>query len=490
MSGAGVDRPGAGLHAWHMYPPRIAPIPSNEVIVIHSDSSEPEYENQSYSHQEAAVHSGVAMNYNSGYPSHARGNTSAASQHASPQSAVNTHTYNGNVLVMCKRIQTAALVSPLIHYLFTSKESKPPFRFFFVLAAGGVQSASVSDNYGVKELAKKEGKWEGKIKPLKEKEAAKEAANIFFLCLYLVQIYQIGRERRGTQQPSLSFFALCSALFIKQEPGKETPPATISETSTDRTTLYLALYTVAAASNVAPGAAFSASTSISIASTMVNSQQSLRVQSNTGTAIKTATPPQEQEQQPRYLTRSVAQNAARRKHEQLVAEYQRQQQEAAAAASQTNNNTSDASSNATAPFTFTHPQQQLPHISDAISASQSNPYYMMSAAASEHHQGEHRRQQQQPTTWTSTALYQAARAVAAAAAAPTKQSHIVAASTVNPALTVQSISEAAAAPPAKRRRNAAGATTTKTTATTQQRGTRGGRATQRKQQHPSLLCVA
>ncbi|KAJ1994768.1 hypothetical protein EDC05_001390 [Coemansia umbellata] len=345
MSGAGVDRPGAGLHAWHMYPPRIAPIPSNEVIVIHSDSSEPEYENQSYSHQEAAVHSGVAMNYNSGYPSHARGNTSAASQHASPQSAVNTHTYNGND-------------------------------------------------------------------------------------------------------------------------------------------------TVAAASNVAPGAAFSASTSISIASTMVNSQQSLRVQSNTGTAIKTATPPQEQEQQPRYLTRSVAQNAARRKHEQLVAEYQRQQQEAAAAASQTNNNTSDASSNATAPFTFTHPQQQLPHISDAISASQSNPYYMMSAAASEHHQGEHRRQQQQPTTWTSTALYQAARAVAAAAAAPTKQSHIVAASTVNPALTVQSISEAAAAPPAKRRRNAAGATTTKTTATTQQRGTRGGRATQRKQQHPSLLCVA
>ncbi|KAJ2516363.1 hypothetical protein H4217_004636, partial [Coemansia sp. RSA 1939] len=134
----------------------------------------------------------------------------------------------------------------------------------------------------------------------------------------------------------------------------------------------------------------------------------------------------------RYLTRSVAHNAARIKQEQhqptdAFSQYQY-------GVSDTLDTTEDIDILRGTTSRFTFEQTQLPRIVEAVASGQTNPYYMMTAA---------NEQRQQPQTWTSTALYQAARAVAAAATTTSntqrqqqqQQQHVQSMSGVNPVLT-------------------------------------------------------
>ncbi|KAJ2383143.1 hypothetical protein GGI23_007213, partial [Coemansia sp. RSA 2559] len=226
---------------------------------------------------------------------------------------------------------------------------------------------------------------------------------------------------------------------------------------------------------------------------MVSStQQSLTqhtdsTESATNTIAPTGDGTQEPQQQPRhrYMTRSVVQNAARRKQAELMAEtrYQQQTHNGAAEKLAEADESSDTLPGTSLLFGQTI-QQPSPYISETVVASgQTNPYYMMTAA-NEQRQGS---RQQPPPTWTSTALYQAARAVAAAATAPNthqQQQQAQAVATANPSMTIQAATSVgqqhhrkqnpAAPPPAKRRRNAAAASNTTTTTQQQQQQQRGG----------------
>ncbi|KAJ1907586.1 serine threonine protein kinase CMGC group [Coemansia sp. IMI 209127] len=225
-----------------------------------------------------------------------------------------------------------------------------------------------------------------------------------------------------------------------------------------------------------------------------NTQQSLTQHpDSTESAANTIAPTGDGTQEPqqpkhRYMTRSVAQNAARRKQEELMAEtlYQQQTHNGVADKAAEADESSGAVPGTSLLFGQTTQQQPSPYISETVVASgQTNPYYMMTAA-NEQRQGS---RQQPPPTWTSTALYQAARAVAAAATAPSthQQQQQQAMATVNPAaMTIQAATSTgqqhhrkqnpAAPPPAKRRRNAAAASNTTTTAQQQQKGGARGRA--------------
>ncbi|KAJ1842838.1 hypothetical protein LPJ57_009909, partial [Coemansia sp. RSA 486] len=236
--------------------------------------------------------------------------------------------------------------------------------------------------------------------------------------------------------------------------------------------------TVASPSNAA-GA--SASAPNSAVSTIGNnySQLSFNSLSNAGTAAASTTPQaldsSAHQPQPRYMTRSVAQSAARRKQEQLMLEQHRLDEEeeheetrrqlaAAASVSQ-----SHILSTAAAAF---------PYSNSTVSESQINPYSLLD-----------RRHQQYSShnasgPWTASALYQAARAVAAAGGADSKQPvPAVAASVLAPR---QHKAAAGQQPAAKRRRNAAPASAATATAASAktaatQKAPRG-RATQRTRQ--------
>ncbi|KAJ2455768.1 hypothetical protein EV183_000615 [Coemansia sp. RSA 2336] len=153
--------------------------------------------------------------------------------------------------------------------------------------------------------------------------------------------------------------------------------------------------------------------------------------------------------QPRYMTRSVVQNATRRKQEQLMLEMQQQAR-------------GHLSGTALSAFTFS----QSSHANSTAAASaQSNPYSLLAYS-------QQQQQQQSSGTWTTSALYQAARAVAAAV--NTDGSGQI----PQPPATEK---QPKAAPPAKRRKNAAATKAAAAATTTQQRGGRG-RANQRSKQ--------
>ncbi|KAJ1806331.1 hypothetical protein LPJ75_005077, partial [Coemansia sp. RSA 2598] len=155
--------------------------------------------------------------------------------------------------------------------------------------------------------------------------------------------------------------------------------------------------TVASPSNAA-GA--SASAPNSAVSTIGNnySQLSLNSLSNAGTAAASTTPQAldsaAYQPQPRYMTRSVAQNAARRKQEQLMLE-QRKLEEEEASRSQAAVSARQQHLSATAAF---------PYNSSTVVESQTNPYSLL----------DHRHQQYSSHgangPWAASALYQAARA--------------------------------------------------------------------------------
>ncbi|KAJ2843911.1 hypothetical protein J3B02_005124, partial [Coemansia erecta] len=151
----------------------------------------------------------------------------------------------------------------------------------------------------------------------------------------------------------------------------------------------------------------SASAPNSAVSTIGNnySQLSLNSQSNAGTAAASATPQAldsaAHQPQPRYMTRSVAQNAARRKQEQLMLEQRKLEEEEA----RSQKHISDAGA-----FSYN---------SSTVYEGQTNPYSLLD------------RQHQQYSSnngsgpWAASALYQAARAVAAAGSSGTKPSTTV-----------------------------------------------------------------
>ncbi|KAJ2805868.1 serine threonine protein kinase CMGC group, partial [Coemansia guatemalensis] len=146
----------------------------------------------------------------------------------------------------------------------------------------------------------------------------------------------------------------------------------------------------------------------SSASCVANSAVSITANPNTpprallDSSSGTANP--EEVIQPRYMTRSVVQNAVRRKHEQLIIEQASQQQQHSSQLS------SIAQPGMTAPnqnaFTFTQNASRSHADANAnAAAGQVDPYSLLAYAYSQQHN----------PTWTSAALYQAARAVAAAA---------------------------------------------------------------------------
>ncbi|KAJ2408949.1 hypothetical protein J3F80_001689 [Coemansia sp. RSA 2526] len=187
----------------------------------------------------------------------------------------------------------------------------------------------------------------------------------------------------------------------------------------------------------------------SAASATVALTASVAANSPVSATINPHTPPQSQVDssartdepvQPRYMTRSVVQNAARRKQKE-----------------QNTSQLSEAAFPAPAAFTFTHASHH--DVADMATASgQPNPYSMLAYG------------QQAP--WMSSALYQATRAVAAATTADSAN--------------VAEKQPKAQAPAAKRRKNAAVAAP-KAAATTQRAGR--GRATQRTKQQQVSICI-
>ncbi|KAJ2057396.1 hypothetical protein GGI01_001853 [Coemansia sp. RSA 376] len=156
--------------------------------------------------------------------------------------------------------------------------------------------------------------------------------------------------------------------------------------------------------------------------------------------------PEPNSHQPRYLTRSVAQNAAKRKLDSLTSCQPKQQRttQAGGGAEAAAFQPLPAASQLIATARLHNPVNTAEAALTATS--HVNPYYMMVS-------GDQQQQQQQPVTWSSAVLYQAARAAVAAGAGP------------SPAVPRATRQKAAAQqqqnPPApKRRKNAAAATTT------------------------------
>ncbi|KAJ1942905.1 hypothetical protein GGF37_002899, partial [Kickxella alabastrina] len=223
--------------------------------------------------------------------------------------------------------------------------------------------------------------------------------------------------------------------------------------------------------NVAIAAAASASAPNSILSTIGNnfSQLSLPSMRNAETAAATSTTPHVydslayQQSQPRYMTRSVAQNAARRKQEQLKLENKQQLGEIAALTPSAIHDTAAAmaASPANGRFAFRGPAHA--GMVDAVAAGQSNPYYMVDYRSQ--FQQQHQQQQQQQTLatggpWSSAALYHAARAVAAADASTVVASQLnvpTLASSFAAAAQQTQNAEQQLVPAPKRRKNAAAA---------------------------------
>ncbi|KAJ2787055.1 serine threonine protein kinase CMGC group [Coemansia interrupta] len=227
-----------------------------------------------------------------------------------------------------------------------------------------------------------------------------------------------------------------------------------------------ALATVAPSPSKLAGA--SASTPKSSVSTIGNtfSQLSLPSMNNTSGATPATATPQvydllsQAQNQPRYMTRSVAQNVARRKQELMMLEQLKEQQNEDGSASaqplaiSANTGTSQINN---AYGTFDYQNQIYPNNQQPLSGS--------------------------TATWSSSVLYQTARAVAAAADSKAR---------APPSMTAAQRQKAAAAaaagadqPPApKRRRNAAAASSSSTAATIKTAAQKAprGRATQRARQ--------
>ncbi|PIA16454.1 hypothetical protein COEREDRAFT_86859 [Coemansia reversa NRRL 1564] len=220
-----------------------------------------------------------------------------------------------------------------------------------------------------------------------------------------------------------------------------------------------------ATATVASSASCVANSAVSITANPHTPPQAL-LDSTSGTANA------EEHNQPRYMTRSVVQNAVRRKNEQLIIEQASHQQ------LHTSNLSSTAQSGMTAPnpsaFTFTQ-NTSCSHADASAASSQVDPYSLLAYAYSQQHN----------QTWTSAALYQAARAVAVAAdpAPLAKQQVSNEAAPTQPRKkqrTLQQPQSSQQQPAVKRRKNAAA---TKAAAPSQ----RGGRArgTQRSKQQVS-----
>ncbi|KAJ2486294.1 hypothetical protein EV174_001209 [Coemansia sp. RSA 2320] len=227
-------------------------------------------------------------------------------------------------------------------------------------------------------------------------------------------------------------------------------------------------------------AASSASAPNSLASTALNSQSSSllpAVDVNAAVSSSSAIPAKDSDSsphQPRYMTRSVAQNAAKRKQEELFPD---------------NLELQGVHSGGPADASAFHPP--LPTASSrrrvsqeyaALAAvSQVNPYSMMLSCNQQ-------AQQQQSVTWTSSVLYQAARAVAAAAAGSSLTGAAAPASRSTRQKATATTASQQQPPAPKRRKNAAASNVATKPAAAAPRAARA-RAAPRAKQQPQQLFV-